>query len=88
MDSWRDYTNIEPYPIEKMNFSNPENTICELLRKTYHLTENDIIRTNLRVAITMAKKMGDKLHDYKKEVNNGRIQIDKQAEKEAVHEQR
>jgi hypothetical protein len=49
-----------------MNFKNPENTICELLRQTYHLTDNDTIRTNLRVAITMAKKMGNKLSEYRK----------------------
>jgi hypothetical protein len=67
MDSWKDFTNIEPYPIEKMKFINPENTICELLRRTYHLTDNNTIRINLRVAISMAKKMGDKLHYYRKE---------------------
>jgi DNA-binding XRE family transcriptional regulator len=72
-ESLRDYTTIDPYPVEKMNFHNRENTICELLRQTYHLTDNDKIRTNLRIAITMAKKMGDKLHNYR-EVRKGRKQ--------------
>jgi hypothetical protein len=66
MDPLRDYTKNEPYPIEQMSFRNPENTICELLRKTYKLTDNDQIRTNIRIAMTMAKKMGDRLHWYKK----------------------
>jgi hypothetical protein len=61
-----DFTLLEPCSIELMNFKNPENTICELLRQTYHLTDNDTIRTNLRVAITMAKKMGNKLSEYRK----------------------
>jgi hypothetical protein len=63
----RDFNSFEPYPIERMNFQGPDNTICELLRQTYHLTENDTIKTNLRVAITMAKKMGDKLREYRRE---------------------
>lgn len=64
--SLRDFTKNEPYPADKMNFRNRENTICELLRRTYHLTEDDNIRTNIRIAITMAKKMGERLHWYKK----------------------
>jgi hypothetical protein len=70
MDKLRDYTKIEPYPVEKMEFKNRENTICELLRKTYFMTENDEIKVNLRIAMTMAKKMGEKLHHYRKSLQN------------------
>jgi len=63
----KDFTQFEPYPIEMMNFKGPDNTVCELLRQTYHLTENDEIRTNIRIAMSMAKRMGDKLREYKRE---------------------
>lgn len=77
MDGLKDFNRHEPYPIERMNFKSPDNTICELLRQTYHLTENDVIRSNLRIAITMAKKMGDKLREYRRKENkNGRANID------------
>lgn len=62
----RDYKKIEPCPERDMTYANGENTICELLRQTYWLTTDDQIRINLRIATTMAKKMGDKLHWYKK----------------------
>lgn len=80
-----DFRIIEPCPIEMMQFKNQENTICELLRQTYHMTEDDKIRINLRVAVTMAKKMGTKLSQYRKilkEVESGR-ETDKQAKETA-----
>jgi len=74
MDGLKDFNSYEPCPIERINFKSPDNKICELLRQTYHLTENDVIRTNLRIAITMAKKMGDKLRYYRRESKKWTIQ--------------
>lgn len=63
----RDYKKFEPTPEKDMTYANGENTICELLRETYWMTTDEKIRLNLRIASTMAKRMGDKLHLYKKE---------------------
>jgi uncharacterized protein YehS (DUF1456 family) len=73
MDGLKNFKKHKPCPIEKMNAVGANNTICELLRQTYHLTDNDMIRINLRIAITMAKKMGEKLREYrrKEDIRNG-----------------
>jgi hypothetical protein len=40
------------------------NTICQLLRETYALTEDPTVRLNLRIAVSMAKAMQRKLKGY------------------------
>jgi len=66
MNEERNYKYYEPFPEDKMGFKNKENTICELLRRTYELTDNKEVRLNIRIAMTMAKRMGEKLHTYRK----------------------
>ena len=41
-----------------------ECSICQLLRKIYHLTDDPEIKLELRVAVAMAKSMDKKLRSY------------------------
>jgi len=49
----------------------PENTICQVLRETYHLTNEPLVKMNLRVAVSMAKAMTKKLREYKADWSKG-----------------
>jgi len=40
-------------------------TICQILREIHSLTENEEIRSRCKLAITMSKKMHEKLKQYK-----------------------
>lgn len=42
----------------------PRHTVCQVLRDTYHLTDDPQIKLNLRVAVAMAKAMMQKLRSY------------------------
>lgn len=57
----------EPVPEEKMvRRGNPKtNSICQLLREIYWMTEDDDIKLKLREATAMAKAMHFKLKAYK-----------------------
>lgn len=54
----------EPCPESYMENQYPLNTICQLLRDTYHLTDDPQIRVNLRIAVSMAKSMVRQLKRY------------------------
>ena len=58
---------IDPVPeelMEKQPIGNG-NTVCQILRDIYHLTDNEVIRYKLRVATAMTKRMAGKLKYYK-----------------------
>ena len=40
-------------------------TICQLLREMYQMTDNEELKLNFRIALAMAKKMDQKLKEYK-----------------------
>jgi len=42
-----------------------KNTICNVLRNIYHLSDNAEVKLQARIAVTMAKKMDKKLREYK-----------------------
>lgn len=41
-------------------------SLCQKLRDIYVRTENEEVKLDLRIAMAMAKKMNDKLQDYKR----------------------
>lgn len=41
-------------------------SICQKLRDIYILMDNEDIKLDLRIAMAMAKKMNEKLQDYKR----------------------
>jgi DNA topoisomerase VI subunit B len=49
------------------------NSVCQYLRNIYHLTDNTEIKFKCRVAMSMTKKMHEKLKEYKskEEMRNG-----------------
>jgi hypothetical protein len=57
----------EPVPIRQMerHFYDGFNTICQVLRDIYHMTDDENIRLELRVAMAMAKKMENHIREYK-----------------------
>ena len=61
----------EPYPEEEMHKKVRVNTICATLRQIYRRTTDEETRVLIRVATTMAKKMGDKLEQYKRHWDEG-----------------
>lgn len=56
----------EPCPEEDMRKKVRVNTICSVLRQIYRRTDDEEIRLMTRVATTMAKKMSNKLEQYKR----------------------
>jgi hypothetical protein len=47
-----------------MGIRNHRFTICEVLREIYHTAEDKRIKLLSRIAMTMAKKMNNKLFEY------------------------
>lgn len=67
------YERYEPISERKMlkqRYKN-HNTICQFLRDIYVMTKNEDIKLKCRIAMTMAKKMHEKLKQYKAEAKNG-----------------
>ena len=58
-------------------------SICEVLREIYWETEDPTIREKVKEAMTMAKKMGGKLIEYKGDYY-GQMEYDPIAEPEEV----
>lgn len=57
---------VEPCPIEWMGIVKDEpNTICHVLREIYRDTTDEKIRLKCRIAMAMAKKIVNKLREYK-----------------------
>ena len=54
----------EPVHERFMQREYPRDTICQVLRETYRMTEDPEIRIKLRVAVSMAKAMTRKLREY------------------------
>ena len=42
----------------------PRNTLCQLARDTYKLTDDPQIKLNLRIMVSMGKAMVQKLREY------------------------
>ena len=61
----------EPCPKKDIRIKVRANTICATLRQIYRRTEDDETRVMIRVATTMAKKMGVKLEQYKRNWDEG-----------------
>ena len=61
----------EPCPEQDMKKKVRVNTICATLRQIYRKTDDDEIKILARTATTMAKKMGDKLEQYKRNWDHG-----------------
>lgn len=66
------YQKVEPVDVAIMKKKryHGHNTICEKLREIYMATENEDIKLKCRVAMSMAKKMHEKLKKYKEETNS------------------
>lgn len=45
----------------------PRNTVCQVLRETYWMTENPQVRMNIRISVAMCKAMVRKLREYNAE---------------------
>jgi hypothetical protein len=61
------YERTEPVSDVKMKSQRYKNhhTICEVLREIYMEAENETIKYKCRLAMAMAKKMHNKLKEYK-----------------------
>jgi hypothetical protein len=55
-----------PITKEKMNWISPKNSICQKLRDIYHASQDEDVRMDCRVAMSMAKAMNRKLEQYQK----------------------
>lgn len=55
-------------PVPKADMEVPRvtfNSICQLLRDIYHLTENEEIQLKARIGVSMAKAMQGKINELK-----------------------
>jgi hypothetical protein len=61
------YEHAEPISLDWMDKHRYDghNSICQKLRDIYRMTDNEEIKLNCRIAMTMAKKMHEKLKEYK-----------------------
>ncbi len=61
------YKHHEPVDISEMDRSRYQghHSICQKLRDIFHMTENEEIKIELRICMSMAKSMNSKLQDYK-----------------------
>ena len=60
------YKRHQPASEEDMNKRmKGDNTLCNILREMYHMTDNPEIRLKCRIAFSMGKAMCQKLSDYK-----------------------
>jgi hypothetical protein len=61
------YKHVDPVPIHVMLKQRYQghHSICETLREIYMATEDEGIKMKCRVAVAMAKKMHEKLKEYK-----------------------
>lgn len=55
---------VDVKEMEKLKFSG-NFTICQTLRDTYAITQQEDIRLRLRIIMAMAKSMDNKLREYK-----------------------
>lgn len=61
----------EPCPEQDMLKKVRVNTICATLRQIYRRTNDEEVKLLVRIATTMAKKMGEKLEQYKRHWDQG-----------------
>lgn len=56
---------FEPCPISQMapHMGRP-NTVCDVLRRIFHMTDDEEIKLLARIATTMTKKMDYRLAEY------------------------
>ena len=61
------YSKVEPVDVSYMRKKkyHGHHTICETLREIYVLSRDEEIRFRCRIAMAMAKRMQDKLKEYK-----------------------
>lgn len=61
------YEKVEPISIEKMlkTCYHGHNSICQTLRDIFIMTDSEEIKIKCRTAMAMAKKMHNKLKEYK-----------------------
>jgi len=61
------YEKVEPVSVGVMQKKryHGHNTVCEKLREIYMLTDNEDIKMKCRIAMTMTKKMHQRLKKYK-----------------------
>jgi len=63
------YSRVEPVSEEvmlKQRYAG-HHTICEVLREIYVATKNDEIKLKCRLGVAMAKKMHNRLKEYKEQ---------------------
>jgi len=53
-----------PVSVLYMKVNYPKHSICQLLRETYRMTDDENVKLNMRIAISMAKSMDRKLKEY------------------------
>ena len=56
---------VDPAPVTQMTMGRGRpNTVCDVLRRIYNLTEKEEVKLLARIATTMTRKMDYKLGEY------------------------
>jgi hypothetical protein len=61
---YRSLDHVDPCPISQMTTRGRPNTVCDVLRKIYSMTDNEEIKLLARIATTMTRKMDYRLAEY------------------------
>ena len=69
--SYKRYDPVPEVMMDKTRFEG-HHSVCQMLRDIYHLTGNEEVKMKARIAMSMTKKMHNKLKKYK-ELGEGSV---------------
>ena len=74
------YKRTTPYTEEEMfrNQHEGHHTICQTIRDTYRMTDDEKIKENLRLIFAFGKRMHNKLKEYRKRYDEEQIEYEEE----------
>lgn len=71
---YKDLSHVKPASIQRMHDRGRPNTVCDVLKRIFHKSEDEEVKLLARIATTMVKKMNHKLGEYsEKERQDGTV---------------
>lgn len=61
---YKDLSHVEPASVTRMNDRGRPNTVCDVLKRIFHKSDDEEVKLLARIATTMVKKMNQKLGEY------------------------
>lgn len=61
---YKDLSHVKPASIQRMNDKGRPNTVCDVMKRIYRISDDEEVKLLARIATTMVKKMNRKLGEY------------------------